>query len=285
MTVSAEMLDYQAGHPIVLVPIWKFTSRDGTTAAYCGHSRPTIGRGFNPANLFIFGGTTYVPAPAQSMRDIHKIGLSPNSTQISGVFDDTFKREDVEGGRWKLAKVTYEYVCPLDLTMGSTGKIVGVIGKIDIRWPTYDVEVLSNANLLQQQIGELTSPTDRNTFPAGLDKATWTVTRNVVSSTDRRNLVIDGTAKPNSWFKYGVIIWSSGGNTVSLGMEIKDNVGNAIELQLPMPRDIVAGDIVTLLAGYDGTREQARGKFDDMINFDGEADLPGLKTLLSYPES
>ena len=67
-------------------------------------------------------------------------------------------------------------------------------------------------------------------------------------------------------------------------MEIKSNVGNAITLQLPMRSDIQIGDTVDLIAGYDGSREQARDKFGAMEMFDGEPDLPGLRAVLKYPE-
>jgi len=67
-------------------------------------------------------------------------------------------------------------------------------------------------------------------------------------------------------------------------MEIKDNTGNVIELQLPMRSDIAISDTVSLLAGYDGSIEQARDKFGAAENFSGEPHLPGLRSILKYPE-
>jgi hypothetical protein len=67
-------------------------------------------------------------------------------------------------------------------------------------------------------------------------------------------------------------------------MEIKDNIGNDIELQLPMMSDIAISDTVSLLAGYDGSRTQARDKFSAAENMSAEPDLPGLKAILRYPE-
>lgn len=283
IATSAGMIDALASNPLYLCPVWKIVSRDGLVAAYCVHSRPTVGRGFNPVSLFTFGGVTYKPAPVQSTRDMHKLGLTPNSTQLIGVFDDVITRADVEGGRWRLAKIVYEYVNYLDLSLGSTGKMVGIAGKWEVNDP-YTVDFMSNASQLTQQIGETTSPTDRNSFPAGLKKSAWTTTRNVVSSADRRHLVIDGAVPADDYYQYGVLMFSTGDNSKTPGMEIKGNVGSTIELMLPMPDNIVAGNIVTLLAGYDGTKLQARDKFSDMENFDGEPDLPGMKQVFSYPE-
>lgn len=285
---SAAMIDELAGNITTDIPIWKITSRDGLVAAYAAHSRTTVGRLINGAPPFVFGGVTYKCIAAQTMRDMHKIGLSPNSTEIYGVFDDVITRVDVENGRWKLAKIVYEYVNYLDLTMGSTGKIVGVAGKWSPADPTYTVEVLSNATLLSQLIGELTSPIDRNAFPAGVDRVDWQEARTVASVTDRRNFTINGTAKPNDYWKYGVVFWTTGANA-NLAMEIKSSVGNQIQLQLPMAADIkgpVPGpaDQLTLLAGYDGTREQARDRYDDAIDMNAEPDLPGLNKMFTYPE-
>jgi hypothetical protein len=392
------MIDSLASNVGFFCPIWTITSRDGVVAAYAAHTRACVGKLFNPLTPFTFNSITYGIAPSQSSRDMQKIGLSPNSTQFIGVFDDIITRADVEGGRWKLAKIVYEYVNYLDLSMGSTGKLVGVAGRFEPMGAAYQVEMMSNSTLLTQQVGELTSPTDRNQFPAGLSRtgtsevqrltshgvpytagtfsitftnpltsvtqttsaiawnasagtiqsamlalsnmpasgvscsggplntawvtltfggtlalhlvslvvidyslitppgfvvattitqgsADWTFHRAVVSSADRRHLVIDGSAKADNYFQYGVITWQTGTNTHSPGgMEIKSNTGNTIELMLPMPADIIAGNQVTLLAGYDGTRTQCRDKFGDAINFNGEPDLPGLKVLFTYPE-
>jgi uncharacterized phage protein (TIGR02218 family) len=284
MPTSTEMIDHLASNIINPIPIWKITSRDGLIAAYAAHTRSTVGRQINQAPPFIFESTTYKIAPVQTTRDMQKIGLQPQSTEIHGVFDDVITRADVEGGRWNLAKVVYQYVNYLDLSMGATGKIAGVTGKWTPMGVTYQVEILSNASLLAQQIGELVSITDRAPFPIGLNKAAWTITRNVVSSVDRRHFVVDGTLLADDYYKYGVAKCTTGANSTYPGMEIKGNVGNTIELFLPMPANWSAGNVVTLLAGYDGTREQARDKFNNMINFNGESDLPGLKVLYTYPE-
>lgn len=288
-STSAAMINELAGNITTECPIWKIISRDGLVAAYAAHTRATVGRLINGAPPFTFGGVTYACAPSQSTRDMHKIGLSPNSTELFGVFDSVITRVDVENGRWKLAKIVYEYVNYLDLSMGSTGKMVGVAGKWVPGDPTYTVEFMSNSSLLQQLIGELTSPIDRNNFPAGVVKATWQSVRNIVSVTDRRTFVVDGTAKPNDYWKYGVIFWNTGANATAPGMEIKSSTGNTIQLQLPMPADIKGptpgpADQVTMLAGYDGTRNQIRDRFADAIDMNAEPDLPGINKIFTYPE-
>ncbi len=65
-------------------------------------------------------------------------------------------------------------------------------------------------------------------------------------------------------------------------MEIKGNVGGAIELQLPMRSTVVVGDAVTLIKGYDGTREAAKLLGEVVVeNMKAEMDIPGVKGIVS----
>lgn len=384
MSTSVTLKAHLAQNLTFMCPCWLIEASSGSIAAYAEHTRQ-----------FVFNGHTYIPSAVESSRPLQKIGLQPNSAEISGVFDDTITRADVEGGKWKNARITYELVNYLDLTMGSTNIIRGFVGKFQVlSGVAYKFEFLSVSDALQQLIGELTSPIDRNTFPAGLTpeganavqrltstatggtftisftnpltsitqvtdnlnwndsaatiqtalrslsnmpslavtcsggalnsapvtltfsasladmpvarvsvdntnatdgtvlpsvitngSSNWTDTRNVVASPapTRRTFTVNGSAREDSWFKYGVAKFTSGANS-GLEMEIKDSVGNAIELQLPLRGNIVAGDIVKLVAGYDGTRTQNKEKFNDMENFNAEPDLPGLKKILVYPQ-
>lgn len=287
MSTSAELKDHAAGNICTMIPIWKMTSSSGIIAAYMQHTRPTSGRGFNlgggVSTLFTFNGVIYTPSVVEASRPTHSIGLSPSNVECTGILDEIVTKDDINDGVWKDAPITFEYVNFLDLTMGSTGIIEGFTGKFDIQGVTFKVELRSKSAPLHQLIGDITSPIDRNSFPAGVDPASWTISRNVVSSTDRRNFVIDGTAKGDRYFRYGLADFTTGANADNPPMEIKDSVGNAIELQLPMQSAIAPGDVVSLLAGYDGTRDVARDTYADAIDLNSEPDLPGLKAVLSYP--
>jgi uncharacterized phage protein (TIGR02218 family) len=268
------MLAHLAGNVTTLCPIWKITATDNTVAAYAAHTR-----------LLIFDSVTYSPAPVEPSRVIQKIGLEPNSIELFGVLDSIITEPDVQGGRWKNAAVQYEWVNYLDLTMGSVGKIRGKAGEFNIHNGTYRLEVRSLAELMRQEIGELTSPIDRNRRPEdlGVSMVPFTHARTVTAVADRMNFTVNGTAQANDYFQYGRAEFTSGANA-GLKMEIKSNVGNVIELQLPMRSAIANGDAVTLIAGYDGTRDQARDKFGAAAAFNGEPDLPGIRGIIQYPE-
>jgi uncharacterized phage protein (TIGR02218 family) len=268
------MLSHLAGNVTNLAPIWTILATDGTRASYVAHTRSLT-----------FNSITYTPAPVEPSRLVQKIGLEANSVELFGVFDSIITEPDVQGGRWKNAAIQYEWVNYLDLTMGSVGMIKGKAGEFSIENGTYKLELRSLAQLMQQEIGELTSPVDRNRRPEdlGVSMASFTHARSVTAVTDRMNFTVNGTAQTNDYFAYGRAEFTSGANS-GLKMEIKANVGNAIELQLPMRSTIAIGNTVTLIAGYDGTREMARDKFGAGAAFNGEPDLPGIRGIIAYPE-
>lgn len=244
--------------------------------------------------LVLFSGgvdsVVYTVSSVESTRPVQSLGLQPNSIEISGVFDDIFTRADAEGGRWKKARFRYEVVNYLDLTMGSTQIIEGFLGKVTVTSPvSYKIEFLSKSEALQPLLGQYTSPLDRNVFPTGVSVATYTHTGAVKSvSVSRRKFKIDYVQPEADFLQYGLITFTSGANS-GLSMDIKTSATTdgstrtEIELQLPMKGDIAVNDTVSVIAGYNGTREQMKSRFNDMIDFDGEPDLPGLKGILTYP--
>jgi len=251
------------------------TAADGTVAAYAAHTRSLT-----------FDSQLYTAAPVEPTRFSRTLGVSKaDHVELFGIFDDIVTEEDVQGGRWKNAKIVFEYVNYLDLTMGSVGRMKGQAGKFTINNGTFNVELRSLSDLLSQEIGQLTSPLDRRRRleDLGIDTAPFIFARTVTAVADRMNFTVGGTAKDDNYFQYGRVVWS-GGDNEDLEMEIKANVGNAIELQLPMLNAIEVGDTVDLYAGYDGTREMCRDKFNAMEGFDGECDLPGIKGVITFPE-
>lgn len=275
MPVSSQMLDHLGSNITFLVPIWRMTATDTTVAAYAAHTR----------NL-TFDSVNYVAACVEPTRFNQTLGvLEANHVELFGVLDDTVTEEDIQGGKWKNAKLVFEYVNYLDLTMGSVGRMKGQAGKFTIQNGTFRVEFRSLSDLLSQEIGDVTSPIDRNRRPEdlGVSMVPFTFARTVTAVTDRRQFTVNGTAQANDYFAYGRVEWTSGDNN-GLEMEVKANVGNAIDLQLPMRSAIQIGDTVNLIAGYDGSREQARDKFAATAAMDAEPDLPGLKAVLKYPE-
>jgi uncharacterized phage protein (TIGR02218 family) len=262
-------------------PIIKVTARDGEVAAYAPHTR-----------YLDIGGTLYSPYyPVDAARPSTRVGLQPDSGEFRAPFDDIITKADVLGGRWRGARAYTAFVVDYRnvVTLGVVQERTWLVGRIKPRGSMFTMELLGRTQALSQPIGEVTAPIDRHRTPEelGVNIASFTHAATVTTVTDRR-IFTTGVSQADvggvPYFRYGRAIWLTGANAGTPGMEIEDNDGAEITLQLPMRSDIEVGDTLELIAGYDGTLEQARDKFDMAINFNGEPHLPGMMRFLTYPE-
>jgi uncharacterized phage protein (TIGR02218 family) len=262
-------------------PVIKVTARDGAVAAYAPGTR-----------YLTIGGVTYSPYfPVDVARPSAKVGLRPDSAEFSAPFDDVITKGGVVGGRWEGARAYTAFVVDQrDLSLGVVQERNWLVGKISLRGGGFTFELLSLSQALSQPIGEFTSPTDRNRTPEqlGINIATFTHAATVTAATagNRRAFttgVVQADVGGVPYFRYGRAVWATGANA-GLSMEIEDNAAGVITLQLPMRSDIAVGDTLSLIAGYDGTREQARDKFGAADALNCEPDLPGMQKVLTYPK-
>jgi len=110
----------------------------------------------------------------------------------------------------------------------------------------------------------------------------------VTEATDRRNFkisVVDSRAI-DGWFDGGALVFENTTNA-GKGLEIKNWVlaGETIELFLPVPFNIVVGSKIRLYPGCDKRRSICLSKYNNVINFRGEPDLPGQDDLIRYPDA
>ncbi len=64
-------------------------------------------------------------------------------------------------------------------------------------------------------------------------------------------------------------------------MEVKEFANSMITLVLPMGSSVQVGDTFTIVAGCDKSRETCASKFNNILNFRGFPDVPGVDKLLS----
>lgn len=275
MPLTTAQKDELAANTTWCCEIWHMTSTSGLVAAYAEHTRPLV-----------FDGATYDASSIEIRRLAQKIGLEPNTGDIIGVFDSIVTEADLDGGKWKKARIVRETLIDYrNLAMGSTTRQVGTAGGFEKKGDMYTVEFRSLVSLLNQTIGELTSPVDRHRRPEdlGINISSYTFAKAVTAVVDNRNFTMNGVAQANDYYQYGRIVWTSGANN-GLQMEIKTNTGNVFELQLPMRSTVAIGDTANVIAGYNGTRDQCRDKFNAVINSNAEFDLPGPMGVLRYPQ-
>ena len=93
------------------------------------------------------------------------------------------------------------------------------------------------------------------------------------------------TGSPPDYFQEGHLLWTSGAN-IGVSMEVKSYVTatQLLTLFLKMRSTVKVGDLFTILPGCDKKRLTCQNKFANMINFQGEPDVPGEDQTLQTPD-
>lgn len=101
-------------------------------------------------------------------------------------------------------------------------------------------------------------------------------------SSDRYNFSNSDISFPNGWFDGGVVTWITGVNA-GRQMEVKSYDGTNIELVLPMPNDILAGDTFSVIAGCLKRHiEDCNDKFDNVYNIRSFPHIPGYDAVTKF---
>jgi uncharacterized phage protein (TIGR02218 family) len=280
MPVSAQMKDHLAGNVLTLCEVWEMVAANGQTARYCNHTR-----------RLAIDGENYYAAPVEFPRPARSLGLEPNTAELTGVLDAQVTKPDLYAGVWDDARVRLRYVNCMDLTMGGVAEQRGFAANISLRGKYFTVQMDSLSRALQQSIGALTSPIDRQRtlIELGANELTFSHDLQVVDDGVEQDYFPVTFAMPSAnYFDFGRALFTTGasaGRSMEIKTATQDGTLTRVRLQLPMPASIGPPDEVTLLAGYDGKRTTSRDKFALAVNFDGEPDLPGLSPLLRYPLS
>jgi hypothetical protein len=84
----------------------------------------------------------------------------------------------------------------------------------------------------------------------------------------------------------GTITWDTGNNAgVSTEMKTYDPASSTVTTYLGMSMPTMIGDRFYYYAGCDKRRDTCVKKFNNIVNFRGEPDIPGIDKMLSYPDS
>jgi hypothetical protein len=97
-----------------------------------------------------------------------------------------------------------------------------------------------------------------------------------------------GNSSASGYYDGGLIHFLSGANAgLSIEMkQVSSLAGGAVNIQLYLktPFAVVAGDQFVAVPGCDKRRSTCKDKFHNIVNFQGEPDVPGNDFLLSFPD-
>lgn len=268
---------------------WSITRRDGVVHGFTDHD---VDLEFDGQ---LFKADTGMTALALEQ----STGLSVDNTEAMGALSDAaIREEDIEAGRYDGAEVLCWLVNWADVAQRSV-QFRGSIGELRRSGGAFHAELRGLTELLNRPLGRVYQKPctavlgdggcgfDLDTPGFAAELAVETVdSAQVFTFALSNGAILDGFA--GGWFKRGRLVVQSGVAAQLSGL-IKKDITSAgkrvIELWQPLRADVVAGDMVRLVAGCDKRFSTCRAKFGNHLNFQGFPDLPGDDWSLALPSA
>lgn len=276
-TLATDFDNHLAGDVTSLAMCWKITRKDSLVFGFTSLDTDLV-----------VGGLTYKAATGvQPSAVASTAGMEVDNLDVGGLLDsDVLTESDLLAGLWNGAAIeifVVNWKAPAD-GIGALRK--GVLGEVKVNsGRRFSAEIRGLSQMLQQPVGSKYSKTCRATLgdsKCGVNLASHTVTGSVTSVSGNR-VVLDAARTEASGFKYGKLTFTSGACS-GLAMEVYAYATGQIELLAPMVKPIAVGDTYTLTRGCDkGARSDCKNTFNNIINFQGEPDIPSTGKALAYP--
>jgi uncharacterized phage protein (TIGR02218 family) len=272
---SLALAAHLAGEVTTLATCWRLERADGWVRGFTDHDRELVVDG-----LTYVASTGFLPSAIKTASD-----LSVDNLDVDGFLDDAALRaEDLIAGLFDGARIEVFIVNWADLGQGRLLLRKGFLGEIKRADQRFSAEIRGLSNRLQQTAGKLYSRlcrVDLGSSECGVALGprtdTYAVTQVITADTVR---IV--TARATGYFTFGKATFTTGANAGAVN-EVLLHDGQTIRLFVPMPRPIVVGDQIVLVAGCDKTPETCNAKFVNILNFRGEPHIPGNDKVFSYP--
>ncbi len=233
----------------------------------------------------VSGGVVYRASPGLDVSSIvHSAGLAVDNLELTTLDDgSTFSQADVLGGLWRNAAFVISKLNRNSIADGVTVLMVGTVGDVSLQRGVIHAELRGLQQYLQQPIGSVSSRTCRARVGDAMctvNIPSLTVTGSVSAVANNQVFVFGASGSVTDYFAEGLLTFTSGLN-VGLSQKVKVFAADkTITLSLPMVQAIGIGDTFTV---YPGCRkrlaEDCVGKFNNVLNFQGEPHLPGVDQL------
>lgn len=266
---------------------WLVERSDGTVLSFTDHQ----------SDLTI-DALTYEAASGFSRTAISQSsGLSVDNLDIVGVLDSTaITEQDLRAGLYRNAEVWYFEVDYTDVTLGKHKLDYGYLGEVTVSEGMFVAEFRSLMQRLDQEIGEKAGRYCRvplGSTLCGVTLATWTETGTITTATSNRQFIDTARTEADDYFRFGVLTFTSGLNN-GLEMDVKHSTSSGLlEMRHTFPFDVAVGDTYSVYAGCNhllkmpsdvaGTAYtgDCRAKFNNVVNFQGEPEIPGPDALFN----
>ena len=280
---------------------------DGFVVALTDHDTPitytsTVGVMANVA-------VTYAATDGMTRTaDAANSDLSPDNLDVDAFLDaDAITEVDIRGKLYDGATIEMRVVNYKNLTstMGEVKVRTGTIGKITMKNGVYTAELRGLLQQLSNVIGQVYGPVCRAelgdvhckvNMPSYTQNGSVESVVSAVSIVPSAGLLMVGSSTPSDpapagWFDDGILTFTSGDNS-GLTMQIKSWDGTTLIFTLPMFAQPVGSitpsiaDSFTIQPGCNHSADASTGdcqnKYQNIINFRGENNIPGQDQVLQY---
>jgi uncharacterized phage protein (TIGR02218 family) len=260
-----------------LATCWRVERTDGAVLGFTDHDR----------DLEIEGVVYQAASGYQRTAIASNSRMAVDNLDLQGILDsEAITPEDLRAGRYDRAEVRVFLVNWQALGQGILRLRRGWLGDVTLEDGQYRAELRGLTQILAAQRVELYSPecrADLGDERCKVDLGPFTRTGAVTGVGSRRVFTVDAPdLEPEpGYYDGGVMTFTSGANQ-GLRMEIKSLDAGTVELFLPMPWPIEPGDQVSFYPGCDKRIETCHGRFANVVNFRGEAFVPGQDRLMKY---
>ena len=273
-SASAALLTHLAGSTLTVCTLWKVTRKDGAVYGFTDHDQPVT-----------YLGVVYEAATGHTASSIKTTAqLSVDNLEVQGMLSSsTLTDAELMAGLWDFAAMEVVLVNYTDLTMGHLWLRGGTLGNIKTGRHNFIAELRGMTQPLQQTVGRVYTPAcdaDLGDTRCGVVLGNFTVTGSVTATTSAHAFTDTARAEANGYFEGGLVTWTSGLNN-TYQMEVKSFANGVVTLQQYMPNAIVVGDTYSMSAGCDKLRATCVSKFNNILNFRGFPDVPGMDKMLS----
>ncbi len=276
--LSPEFSKHLAAEVTKLAACYRITRADGTELGFTDHDEVLI-----IDNLEYDSISGFTPTTIESKSD-----MSVDNMEIEGMsFPSKIIEADLLAGIYDYAEVEVFLVNYQDLSAGKMILKRGRLGEVTLSKQMFRAEVRGLTQHLSQTIGSVYSPTCQAILGDGSCKvnlATCTMKSQVTKVIDKQSFIAKTLTQKPGYFTGGEVRWLSG-NNIGARMEVKEFDNFMVTLVLPMGSKMQVGDTFSIVAGCDKSRETCMAKFNNILNFRGFPDVPGVDKLLATAET
>ena len=289
--LSAAMLAHLAQSVTTLAEGWRVIRPDGTVYGFTSHDVSVV-----------IDGVTYGASPGLHATASHTTDTMSVDTLDVTIFLTVADEADIAAGRWDNSVVTvFEYNWADPPTTFDTNLLIlrhGNLGEVQRKTNLLQAEIRGLTQRLSRRIGRQYLPTcpwrhaqwspGADTFVSsvecGLNLTAFLETGAVtaVGADPTLQFSDSASARADAYYAEGLLHFTTGANA-GLTREIASWMAKAYQLQRPFPYAVQVGDAYQAVRGDNKTWDVCRDTFENVLNFGGFPELPGVAAVWANP--